>query len=861
MAAGPLRRAFELWLCLALTRGAVAQDPAPGWPVTGVVLDPTGAGVAKAKVTLQGAAAGAISVPANDTGMFRFENVRPGTYEITTEHAGFKPATVRLRIGPRAPASQVIRMSLADVRSELTVTEQAGQVNTNTSENLDTVTLNRQSLDDLPIFDQDYVGMISRFLDSGSVGTSGVTLVVDGVEATRASVSSSAIQEVKINQDPYSAEYPRPGRSRIEIITKPGSAEFHGAFNFLFRDSHLNARDPFALTRPFEQRRIYEGNFTGPLGRGKKTSFLVSANREEEDLQAVVFALSPSGTIQQTLPTPRRNTEISGSLNHQIGENQLISIRGLYTDQTIQNQGVGGFNLPQVAANFEDREDIIYFNQRGPITKRLFNQFRFLVARQHTPTSSESPGPKMVVLGAFTGGGAQADRLQTENHIAFNEILVWSGEKHTIRFGVNVPDISRRGLDDNTNTAGTYTFSTLQDYLAGRPFSLLRQTGNGHVVFIEKVLGGFVQDEYRVRPNLSVSLGVRYDWQNYFHDNNNFAPRASFAYAPGNTKKTVIRGGGGLFYDRTGPSPIFDLIRYDGQRLLQYLITNPRFPDPNALGPTSVVRLDPTVKLPYVAQYGIGVERQLRKSTTLTVNYFATRGVGLFRSRDVNAPPPPFYIARPNPAFSVWRQIESSADLESHSLEIALRGNVTRFFTGMIQYSLARAHNNNAGATTGGSRTSGINTFPANNYDLSGEWARADYDQRHRFNVLGTLTPGRYFKLGFAVSLYSGQPYNLTTGRDDNHDGFANDRPPGVPRNSLEGPGYADLDVRWSRDFFLVRAKKDKGPTATLGLDAFDVLNHVNYPSFVGDQSSPFFGKPVTALPTRRLQLSFRFRF
>jgi hypothetical protein len=390
---------------------------------------------------------------------------------------------------------------------------------------------------------------------------------------------------------------------------------------------------------------------------------------------------------------------------------------------------------------------------------------------------------------------------------------------------------------------------------------LLRQSGNGHVVFLEKVIGGFVQDEFRLRDNLSISIGVRYDWQNYFHDNNNFAPRASFAYALGSARKTVIRGGAGFFYDRTGPGPIFDLIRYDGHRLLQYVVTNPAFPDVNSLGPTSIVRLDPAVKLPYIGQYGIGVERQLSKSTTFTVNYLANRGVNLFRSRDVNAPPPPFYIARPNAALSVFRQIESSADLESHSLEIGLRGNVTRFFTGMIQYTLSRAYNNTGGTPTGGNRTSGINSFPANNYDLSGEWSRADFDQRNRFNLLGSFTPGRYFKLGMAVALYSGPPYTLTSGRDDNHDGLANDRPSGVRRNSLEGPGYADLDLRLSRDFFLAPARKDKGPTATVGIDAFDILNSVNYVSFVGNQSSPFFGEPVAALPTRRLQVSFRFRF
>jgi hypothetical protein len=315
-----------------------------------------------------------------------------------------------------------------------------------------------------------------------------------------------------------------------------------------------------------------------------------------------------------------------------------------------------------------------------------------------------------------------------------------------------------------------------------------------------------------------------------------------------------------MFYDRTGPQPIFDLLRYDGHHLQQYVITNPLYPDPNAVGAPSIVTLDPAIKLPYLIQFGATVERKVTKSTTLTASYYGTRGISLFRSLDVNAPPPPLYLARPDPQYSVWRQIESSADMKSHSLEIGVRGNITRYFTGMVQYTLARAYNNTGGNPASGARSS-LNSFPANNYDLSGEWARADFDQRHRFNLLGTITPGRYFKLGVALALYSGMPYSITTGLDNYNDGTANARPPGVPRNSLQGPGYADLDLRWSRDFYLVKSKKEKGPMATLGIDAFDALNHVNYPSYVGVLTSPFFGRPVSAQPGRRLQASFRFRF
>jgi len=839
------RALTQLLLLSTFVSAALSAQGPSGVAVTGTV-------VSGASVSLRLADGTEVqSTSADSKGAFRLEGVPPGNYDVKIEKQGFKPFVSRVRVGTRPLQSLTVVLALADLQQQVTVTAKLAQLSTNTADNLDTFSLDRTALDNLPSFDQDFIGTISRFLDAGSVGTSGVTLVVDGVEASRIGVSASAIQEVKLNQDPYSAEFSRPGRGRIEIITKLGSPEYHGTFNFLLRDYRLNARGPFALIRPPEQHRIFECNLTGPLGHSKKTSFLISSNREEEDSQAIIFAQGPSGEIRGTAPTPQRNTELSGSIDHQIGENHLLSIRGVYTDRTSQNEGVGGLTLPEAGINSEDREDIISFNHTGLLTKNLMNQFRLVGAREHTPVTSINPGPKIAVLGAFTGGGAQADLLQTENNVVINEILVWSGAKHTIRAGLSISNLSRRGLDDYTNTLGTYTFSTLEDYQQNHPFSLLRQSGNGHVVFLEKVLAGFVQDEFRVLPNLQISAGVRYDWQNYFHDSNNLAPRVSVAYAPGKTKKTVIRAGSGFFYDRTGPGPIFDLLRYGGIQLRQFLITNPLFPDPFAVGPTSVVSLAPGVRIPYTLQYSASVERQLGRGTTLTVNYTGIRGVHLFRSRDLNAPLPPFYIGRPDPDLSVLRQIESTGDLKSQSLQIGLRGNVTKYFTGMVYYNLGRVYND----------VGGINAFPANNYDLSGEWARADFDQRHLFSLLGTVTPLKYLKLGVAVLLCSGRPYNETTGRDDNHDGLANDRPVGVPRNSLQGPGYADVDLRWSHDFFLAGDKKDRGPTVTLGLDAVNVLNHVNYTNYIGDLSSPFFGKPVAAQPPRRLQASFRFRF
>ncbi len=836
-----------------------AQSPSARFSISGMVQDQAGAAIVGARIEL-----GAPNIPGiqstttDQAGQFEFKRIAAGKYPLRVSSQGFESTTLDVTVGSQAPAPLQVVMAVASLRQETTVTSEPAKISTEATDNKDTVGLTEQSLSNLPVFDQDYIGAMSRFLDPGSVGTNGVTLVVNGMEVNNLGVSPSAIKEIKINQDPYSAEYQRPGRGRIEVTTKPGSPEYHGTLNFIFRDAHLNARDPFALTRPPEQRRIYEGYLSGPIRSSKKTSFLFSVSRKEEDLQSVVVAEGPAGAIRANVPAPSRTLLLSGQISHTVSDTNTFSIRESLLVESVNNQNVGGTTLAEAGVNSRNMEQEITFSQQTVLSPKLVNNFRLLLGVESQSAESVTRNRRIVVLDAFTGGGAQADYLRTEYHAQLMEVLSYSTGKHLIKGGINVPDLSRRGFDNNINSAGTFYFSTLADYAQGRPFSFVLQQGNGHIVFLEKAIGLFAQDEYHLRKNLMLSFGLRYDWQNYFHDNNNFAPRFSFAYAPGNSQKTVFRGGAGIFNDRSGARPIQDILLFNGSRLRQYVILNPTYPDPLAANgtltaqPVSVTRLAPNINIPYTIQYSFSMERQLQKTTTLAITYLGARGVDQFRSRDINAPLPPNYSARPDSSIGVLREIESQGRRLTNALEITLRGNVTRFFNGMTQYRLASAHDN----------TSGITYFPPNAYDLSGEWGRSDFDRRHRFELLGTINPGKLFNLGASVSLYSGQPYTLTTGLDQFHIGTANARPAGVPRNSLQGPAYADLDLRWSRDFSVRKGKKkDEGVKATVAVDAFNVLNEVNYSSFIGNLSSPFFGQAIASQPPRRLQFSFRLKF
>ena len=847
------------WLVVLFLLGAncaLAQAPVRTVPVTGTVLDPSGVGAASVTVSLKkGTDNALLSVETDTSGRFRFDAVAEGNYSIVAQHEGFAPSATPLQVRNRPPAPLTIKLALASLVSEVTVSGDAPVfVSTDVAENKDSVSVDQNLLEQVPVFDQDYVAAISAFLDSGSIGTSGPQLVVNGVQVTTLAVSASAIQQVSINQNPYSADMARPGRGSIEIITKDPTSQYHGTFNFIFRDAVFNARDPFALVRGPEQRRIWEGALAGPVWHTKKTSFLLSGHRQEEDLVSIVSALGLSGPIQANVSSPKRDTQLSTQVYHQFSEKRTIFGQYNEWDYPSMNQGVGGLVLPEAATNLNQWEREWVYGDRWAPSPNWLSQFQLMIGWEHHSTVSVSDAPKIIVQDAFTGGGAQQNVLNTEKHFQLSETLSWSRGKHFVKFGLQLPDFSYRGIFNESNFGGTYLFKTLTDYQNQTPSTFKEQAGSGHVTYWQKELGGFVQDDYRIRQNLSLSFGIRYNWQNVIHDETQFAPRLAFAYSPDKKRKTVLRGGAGVFYDRTGAGPLGDLLLYNGQVLQTFLLFNPSYPHPGALGqqPTGIVQLDPAIREPYSLQYSFALERQLAKRTTLAVTYYGSVGADLFRSRDINAPLPPSYNASvvPNPALGVVRQIESVGRQVGNSLEITMRGDLGRYFTGLAQYTLSRTDNN----------TGGVNWFPADQYNPSGEWGRADFDQRHRFNMLESFKPGKSFIIGVGLTLASGKPYTMTTGSDPFNTGLFNERPAGVSRNTLEGPSYADLDLRVSRDFFLSN-KKEKGMVATVAVDAFNVLNIVNYTSYVGDMSSPLFGQAVSSSPARRMQLTARFKF
>lgn len=827
--------------------------------VSGSVVDPNGAAVQGVDVllkTLQQKNIPGSHTIADASGRFRINHISAGDYllEVPSKY-GFEQYQAAVHITPSMHDLR-IQLTPAGVTENVVVAPSDNQVALDSGSNSDQISTSASMLEQVPIFDQDYIAALTPFLDQTGMATSGVSIIVDGVEMKGTGVSASAIAEAHINNDPYTVETNRPGRGQLEIVTKPGSSQLRGTLNVTFRDSLFDATNYFATVKPFEQKRIYEGSITGPIPVDAHTTFLLSGSRQEDNLQTIIHALTPQGTVSENVPAPVHNTEFAARVSHDFSDKHRVSLQYNVTDAVSRNLGTGGLVLPTAGTNTQAREDDIVFNDRLIISPSILNQFQLFLEKDHNPTRSVTDGQKIVIDGAFTGGGAQGDILNTENNAKINDIVSWSRGRNAIKFGINISNLSRRAWEDQSNRLGTFNFASLDAYAANTPYSFTQQVGQGRAVFWMDEIGAFVQDQIALRPSLQLSFGLRYDWQTFFKSVHDLAPRASISWAAPD-HKTVLRGGLGLFYDRSGAQPMADIARYNGVVLRTITVLNPGYPNPYPIGtdaaslPTGLVQTGSKTHIPYTTNYSFTLERQLSGNLTVAATYRGTLGVGLLLSRDVNAPLPPDYLTLPDPQLGVVRQIESEGRQIGNALDLTLNGKAGRWFTGVAQYTLNRTNNN----------TGGVTWFPANQYSMAGEYGRSDFDQRHRFNVMGTLNQDHWLNLGIASRLYSGLPYTETSGIDAYNTGLLNARPEGVARNTLETAGSAQLDLRWSHTLFTWHRSKDNAPSFSLAADAFNITNKANFTSYVGNVQSSFFSEPTAALPARRLQFTGRIKF
>jgi hypothetical protein len=870
--------------------------------LSGTVEDSAGEYVVGAEVRLRNQMTGQeLSTSSVEEGQFRFDHVAFANYLVIVNLQGFRSAEVPVKVGEGKENPIRVPLQIAAAAENVTVTADSVTIPT-VGQNIDAVQLDRNLLENLPVKEGDPLAVPSIFLNPAVAGALGPKIIVDGVESSGLEVPLTSIRKVYVNKSPYSAEFGRPGRGRIEVQTRKGSRrDYHGNLTFLLRNSALDARDPFSHTRPPLQREIAETELDGPLGKTLfifdhpvKARFLMAGRYYASDESATVHARTADGPVVENVPTPERNTRLFGRLDVDLTPKHTLTFTYKFKNKSQQNQGVGGFNLAEHGTDFSIHENEVKIIEHAIISPNFLHEVRFAYKDEPQQITSRSDQPATIGLGAFSSGGAQITLRQREKALTIQDAATLVRGNHALSFGAGARFRSFQ-TTDASNFGGTFTFASLAAYSSGQPETFTMNQGIPRISFAQREYYTFFQDEIQARQDLSISLGVRYQWQSNLSDSRNFAPRIGFAYAP-HRGRTVISGGFGVFYDRQPDIMRQQALLYDGTQGRQIIVPNPGYPvpyDPASPPPPSLLRIAPGMRTPYLTQASLGIERKLgRGKNFFSVDYTLVRGQRLYRTRNINAPLPGSG-ALPDPSFIDINQFESSGRSRSHSLTVSMQTSLRNTLDILGQYTFSKSMDD----------TSGMFSLPANNYDLGPEYGRADYDRRHRFSLISTSRLPWGFKAGTIVSLNSGIPYNITTGFDDNHDTVPNDRPLGVGRNTGAGPGYASVDFHFSKRIRFAggegkgsgarpagrvvgapisnNGEDGPGPAGCtaqrgcadepsvrfnglwleLGVDAFNVLNRVNVKNYVGIQSSPFFGRANTANPARQVQFSMKFHF
>ncbi|HJU44705.1 MAG TPA: hypothetical protein VJ691_17895, partial [Vicinamibacterales bacterium] len=556
------------------------------------------------------------------------------------------------------------------------------------------------------------------------------------------------------------------------------------------------------------------------------------------------------------------------------------------------NLGVGDFDLPERAYATDNSTDIFRVRSTSVIGKKLFSEFRFSVIDSILSTTSSSAAPTIRVNDSFNAGGAgqMGDRSAREIEIAQNFDFT-IGRKHSFRAGLLL-EAGWWDSDQRANAFGTYTFTSMANYLLGRPATYTIRTGDPVVNYSQVKAGWFIQDDFRPTRSLQLSLGLRQEVQTQVDSRWNVAPRAAFTWNA--TRTTTLRGGYGIFYDWFDAGVYEQTIRVDGNHQVDVIVQNPSFPFTGSVGerlPPSVIRSG-SLEQPIIQQASFGLEKPLTPWMDFRTDYMWTRGFNTLRSVNVNAP---LNGIRPDPSFGNITEIQSTGKRALDRFTVALNARyMPRRMMGMVMYQLASARNFADTPTL----------LPSDSTNPDADWGPSAQDVRHRifFNVNTPL--GRGVRMGLGVQGASALPYNITTGFDTNGDSVFNDRAPGVSRNSGRGATQWTSNMRINKSIGLGGVRQGppnmplpppppppggamnqrvgggpggpgggdgpqmvvmEGTNSRYRLDLFlnvqNLFNRTNYNAFVGNMLSPFFGTATSAGPARRVEIGASISF
>ncbi|HEU4511223.1 MAG TPA: TonB-dependent receptor [Pyrinomonadaceae bacterium] len=867
-------RAISVLIALMLAALPCFAQKGPGNASLEVIVkDPSGALVEKAQVQLLRNGKSQSLSSTNQRGEARFNKVPVGSYKLHIEAPGFKPhdsEELNLSAGPHR---REVTLEIDVIKVDVDVADEAQVRNTNPNGPAFSNVMTEEQIAQLPDDPDELENAINQLAGPGA------QLRVNGFRGGKLPPKSQ-IREIRFRLNPYAAENHDAGFGMVDITTKPGVNAWHGSFNFGFRDESLNGRQVFAPFRGPEQQRRFGLSLDGPIWKNRTSLFLNADGSLFFDARPI-FATTPSGTVSDLAYRPSRRMNLDARIEHVLTKTHTARFQFQRNAGVQNNLGVGDFDLPARGFSQEQTEYIARFADSGVFGKKFFNEVRLQARWLQTEARSVTLGQTILVPGAFNDGSAQrgGGRRQLDFEIADN--VDYALEKHGVRFGVQL-EAGGYSSNESTNAFGTFQFADLDAFKAGLPTLFTQRIGDPAVDYRQYQFGWYVQDDYRVRKNLTLSFGVRHEFQNHVPGKFNVAPRFGFAWSPLKSGSINFRGGAGIFYDWFAAQTYEQTLRVDGQRQRDRVITNPGFPNPISGGmqtllPPSRIQTDPNLQIPYIIQSSIGVETNPFKLFRLTTNYQYQRGVHLLHGSNLNAPVPG--IGRPDPTVGNITNIESSAYQSSHRLMVGI--GPAKFVQGLfwnISYLLMK-NTNEADSPF---------SLPSDNFNLRADRGPAANDMRHLISGFISKRLPMGFNISTVFQATSALPYNITTGFDDNGDTVINDRPFGVGRNSARGAPRWEIGSRfsWGRDFGpeqqqtgqpqvrMVRIGGGDGaapPSMSmpgtkkyrfeLYAQAFNLLNHANLGVFSGVQTSPFFGQATSAQPPRRFELGMRFNF
>ncbi len=818
-----------LLVCVLLAAEGALGQGAPLGTLRGQVTDPSGAVVSQAAISATSSSGKTLTTRSSREGTYEITGLEPGTYAVSATAKRLTFNAENVTVAPGQVQKLNIPLAIEVQQENVTVeAEPTGPtVDVAPENNASSIVIKGKDLEALSD-DPDELQSELQALAGPSAGPNGGQIYIDGFTGGQLPPKSS-IREIRINQNPFAAEYDKLGYGRIEIFTKPGTNQYHGQFFFNDNNSVFNTGNPFVSQIPSYQTELFNGNVSGPLG--KKASFFVNAERRNINDFSVINAvvLDPSfnpAPFTQTLANPRTRTNVSPRLDLQLGEHNTLMVRYQFVQDNETNDGVGQFALPSQAYNLSNTEQTLQISDTQIISPTIINETRFQYVRDRNNLASQSSQPTISVLGAFTGGGNPLQNvIDNQDHYELQNFTSIAHKKHFIKFGGRLR-ATRDANNATSNFNGTFTFSSLTAYqitqsglqqgltpaqirAAGggaSQFSIITGQPTARVTMLDA--GLYAQDEWRIRSYMSLSYGLRFETQNNIHDHADFAPRISFSWGLGHGKtppKTILRAGWGIFYDRFTYDLLLQAERLNGLTQTQTTVDSPDFYpsvpaasqlSSSVISPT-LYRIAPDLMAPYIMQTAVSIERQLKKNATVSLTYLNSRGEHQLFLRNINAPlagtynpADPSSAVRPLGGTSNIYEYDSSGIFRQNQLitnvRFALGSKVSLFGYYGLNFAKsdlgAPSGTFSAASPSGGSGFSlggatSTPNFVSNSYDPMADYGRAAFDVRHRVFLAGTISLPYAFRLSPFMIFTSGRPFNITVGQDLNGDSIFNDRP------------------------------------------------------------------------------------